>query len=156
MCIRLIKANIDDCIEIQRMQSLAFLELFEKYHDYKTSPAVETVGKVKSKMMQNGSDYYFIVNDACEKVGVVRVVACEDKRRISPVFILPKYQGRGYATQAVYEAEKLYSSAKIWQVDTIKQERKLCDLYQRLGYSPTGKEESIQDNMTIIFLEKEL
>lgn len=50
--------------------------------------------------------------------------------------------------------EALYPEAAHWELDTIKQEPKLCHLYEKLGYRQTGKEEELQPGMTIVFYEK--
>lgn len=151
--IHLKKADITDCEEIHSMQIASFTELLEKYRDYETSPACESLDIIRYKI-QN-SEYYFIMNDT-EKVGVIRIINRDDNCRISPIFILPKYQNKGYAQTALIAAEKLYSDIKHWTLDTIKQEKKLFHLYTKVGYVPTGKEEDIKNGMTIIFLEKNI
>lgn len=91
------------------------------------------------------------------KIGVVRVVRLSDRIcRISPMFILPEYQNNGYAQQALSVVEKLYPNADEWQLDTIKEESKLCYLYEKCGYIPTGKEEIIKDGMTIVYYSKKV
>ncbi len=108
------------------------------------------------KMKQDFTDYYFIKLDN-EDIGSIRIVRLEDDIcRISPMFILPEFQGNGYAQQAIDEVEELYPKASIWQLDTIKEEKMLCHLYEKMGYKPTGKEEAIQDKMTIIYYEKQI
>lgn len=151
--IRLKKAAISDCEEIHRMQAEAFTELLEKYRDYETSPACESLDIIQNKI-QN-SDYYFIMNNT-EKVGIIRIINHDDACRISPIFIMPRYQNKGYAQTAITAAEKLYPDVKHWTLDTIKQEKKLFHLYTKVGYVTNGREENIKDGMTIIFLEKNI
>ena len=45
-----------------------------------------------------------------EKVGAIRVVDKKDgsRKRISPIWIMPEYRNKGYARQAIVEAEKIY------------------------------------------------
>lgn len=50
--------------------------------------------------------------------------------------------------------ELLYPEAKHWQLYTIKQESKLCHLYEKMGYKQTGKELSIKDEITLAFYKK--
>jgi len=38
------------------------------------------------------------------------------------------------------QAELLYLQDTGWTLDTIKQELKLCRLYEKMGYKPTGEE----------------
>ena len=88
------------------------------------------------------------------KIGVIRVVKINDDIcRISPIFIMPEFQNKGYAKAAMAEAERLYPRVKEWHIDNIKQESKLCCLYEKLGYNPTGKEEQIKDGMTLFIIK---
>ena len=56
----------------------------------------------------------------------------------------------GYAQQAITKAESLYPQARCWELDTIKQEAKLCHLYEKMGYKAAGEVKIIQEGMTII------
>jgi RimJ/RimL family protein N-acetyltransferase len=154
MKLSLNKAQLNDCDEIYNMQIHAFSSLLEKYKDYKTNPGAESVQKIIDRMNQKFTDYYIIKLED-KNIGAIRIVRLHHNRcRISPIFILPEFQGKGYAQKAIKEVEKIYPHAKGWELDTIKQEAKLCHLYEKLGYKSTGKEESLQDNMTIVFYSK--
>lgn len=98
--------------------------------------------------------YYFIMLDNA-KIGVIRVVKINDDIcRISPIFIRPEFQNKGYAKIAMAEAERLYPGVKEWHIDTIKQENRLCHFYEKQGYKRTGKEEKIKDGMIIVYYIK--
>lgn len=154
MSLALAKAVFSDCGQIYKMQVSAFAELLEKYRDYDINPASESLKKIQNKFNQSFTDYYFIVLEKT-KIGVVRVVKLSDTVcRISPMLILPEYQNNGYAQQALSAVEKLYPNVNEWQIDTIKEESKLCHLYEKCGYIPTGKEEVIKDGMTIVYYSK--
>lgn len=154
MLIQLLKADANDCCQIHQMQIKAFAYLLDKYHDYAMNPAAEPLEKIRQRMEQAFTDYYFI-QLGNENVGAIRVVRLHDSAcRISPMFILPEFQGKGYAQQTIKNAESLYPDACRWALDPIKQESKLCYLYEKIGYITTGKEEDIQPGMTIIFYEK--
>ncbi|ODU55652.1 MAG: hypothetical protein ABT01_05680 [Clostridium sp. SCN 57-10] len=156
MCIQLRKAGICDCGQIHQMQGKAFAYLLDKYHDYDTNPGAEPLEKVIQRMEQTFTDYYYIqLGSRC--IGAMRVVRLHDGAcRISPMFILPEFQGKGYAQQAIRNVEELYPGACRWELDTIKQEPKLCHLYEKMGYCAIGKEKVIQPGMTIIFFEKHI
>lgn len=152
--IELKKAGPQDCGQIHAMQVEAFAELLEKYHDTATDPAAESLEKVKARMAQDTTDYYLILT-AGALIGAARVQRLpEDVCRISPIFILPAFQGRGYAQEAMGALETLYPQAKAWRLDTIGEEAKLCHLYEKLGYRRTGREEVLQPGMTIVYYEK--
>ena len=155
MEISLQKAQTEACKQIHEMQIRAFAELLNKYKDYSTNPAAETIEKIEQRMAQEFTDYHFICLDG-NHIGVIRIMKLKDDTcRISPMFIEPEFQGKGYAQQAILKAEILYSKAKHWTLDTIKQEAKLCYLYEKMGYRATGKEETIKDGMTLIYYAKD-
>ncbi|MCL2427552.1 MAG: GNAT family N-acetyltransferase [Oscillospiraceae bacterium] len=64
--------------------------------------------------------------------------------------ILPDHQGKGYAQQAIIQAELLNPQAKHWILDTIKQEEKLCHFYEKMGYKQTGVQTNIKDGMDLM------
>lgn len=148
------KADINDCTEIHAMQIKAFMPLLEKYGDIETNPAAEPVERIIDRMKQEYTDYCFICLDDIN-IGAIRIVRLgENECRISPMFILPEFQGCGYAQTALALAEEMYPNARCWSLDTIKQENKLRHIYEKSGYVATGKEEKIQEGMTIIHYEK--
>ena len=156
MNIKLNKAKFRDLDTILQMQKESFAELYEKYQDTKTSPATEEYKDILFRFNQPETTYYFITADN-EKVGVIRVVDCKDgftRKRISPIFIMPEYRNKGYAQQAIAEAERIHGKNQ-WKLDTILQEKGNCYLYEKLGYHQTGKTEFINDKMTIVFYEKD-
>lgn len=153
--ITLQKAGIEDAKTIHAMQVRAFQGLLEKYQDYATNPAAEPVGKITQRMRMEGSCYYFILADG-EAVGFIRIQDTGLACRVSPIGILPEHQGKGYASQAMLLAERLYSQASLWELDTIGEEPKLCRLYEKLGYRETGRREQIQPGMTIVYYEKHI
>jgi len=154
--ISLRKAKMADCEQIHKMQVESFGALFDKYKDSSTSPATEPMQRIRQKMAQEFTDYYFIsVNNI--DIGAIRIVRLKaNVCRISPMFILPQYQGMGYAQQTILKVESLYPQAECWELDTIKQEPKLCYFYEKMGYVATGKEETLQEDMTIVFYSKSM
>lgn len=136
------------------MQIAAFSELLDRYQDYDLSPGAEPVDKIIERYKMPGSVYYFIMAED-EKVGVIRVVDKNDdsRKRISPLWIMSEYRGRGYAQQAITAVEELYGEDN-WSLDTILQEKGNCHLYEKMGYHRVGEIEHINDRMDIVFYEK--
>lgn len=154
--IRLQKAGQDDCEMIHAMQVASFRPLLDRYRDYDTNPGAEPLEKVKARMGQAYTDYYLIRLGPIS-IGAVRVIRLPGCTcRISPLFILPEYQGKGLAQQALAAVERLYPRADCWALETIKQEDKLLHLYEKMGYRPTGREEELGPGMTIVDYEKNL
>lgn len=155
MKIKLVKAETDDMKEIWHMQREGFSELLEKYKDHELSPAAECYERILEKSEMQGSFYYFIKEDNVN-VGVIRIIDNHDgsRKRISPLWIMPGYRGRGYAQAAIREAENIHG-AHCWSLDTILQEKGNLYLYEKLGYHQTGRIERINDRMDIVYYEKD-
>lgn len=89
-------------------------------------------------------------------MGAIRVVdkKGENKRkRISPLFVMPKYWNRGIAQQAIQQAEAVHG-AEGCELETILQEEGNCYLYEKIGYQKIGKTEKINDKLTLVFYQK--
>ena len=153
--VKLRKAKKEDMHTLWEMQVEAFTGLLEKYQDYDMSPAAESYERILQKYDFEGTTYFFIVADGVN-VGGIRIIDKKDgsRKRISPLWIMPDCRNKGYAQQAILEAERIYGSDN-WSLDTILQEAGNIHLYEKLGYKRTGKIEKIRENMDIIYFEKD-
>ena len=152
--ITLRKATAEDIEKIWKMQVEAFRGLLEKYQDYDLSPAAEGVDKIRARYEQPWTTYFFIEAEGND-VGAIRIVDRKDgsRKRISPLWIMEEYRGKGYAQAAITAVEELYG-ADNWSLDTILQEKGNLHLYEKMGYHQTGKIEHINVRMDIVFYEK--
>lgn len=153
--ISLRKAEYADCPLIHSIQVKSFVGLLQKYHDFDSSPAAESLDKIQQRFQQPYTDYYLICAGD-ETVGMLRVCNFGINCRLSPICILPEYRGRGYATEAIHLMERRYPEALFWQLDTVMQEEHLCRFYEKLGYRKTGKTESVKEGMDLVFYEKHM
>ena len=156
MAVRLRRVGTEKAEFIWRMQVEAFSGLYAKYQDTETSPATETVSKVRQRLEQP-STYYYLIESEDTVVGAIRVVDHGDlslPKRISPIFVLEQYRGQGIAQAAIAKAESIHGCAG-WTLDTILEETGNCYLYEKLGYRKTGKTEMINDKMTLVFYKKD-
>ena len=155
MCVTLTRLTLSDAEAFQRMQREAFAGLLARYRDCETNPACEMIGRIREKLAQPHRYFYQIEADG-GAVGAICVVDFGDpsqRKRISPLFILPEYQRRGFARAAIREAERLHGETG-WALDTILQEEGNCRLYEKLGYRRTGETKEINERMTLVFYEK--
>ena len=154
--IQLIRISAQDAEKLWKMQVAAFQDLYAKYKDTETSPATEPLEKVVMRLEQADTYYYYIkVEDVI--IGAVRVVDTKEankSKRISPIFIMKEFRGRGYAQQAIQLAEEIHGSSN-WELDTILQEEGNCHLYEKLGYRQTGEVKVVNERMTLVFYHKE-
>ena len=155
MEVNLLRATIADAKELHAMQVKAFSELLEKYQDFDTSPASEKADRVEARLRQEFTYYYFICVGS-KKAGAIRIIDEKEpgkNKRISPIFVLPEFQGQGIAQKAIRLCEEIHGS-KNWELDTILQEPKNCHLYEKMGYRQTGKTDVINERLTLVFYEK--
>ncbi len=155
MRVELKVVNREDIETVWKMQVEAFSGLLEKYQDYDLNPAAEEMDKVLARFEQPETTFYFIIANG-EKVGVMRIIDKKDgsRKRISPLWIMPEFRNKGYAQQAMIEAERIYGVDN-WCLDTILQEKSNLHLYEKLGYHQTGKIDKINDRMDIVYYEKD-
>ena len=155
MRIELVRAALSDAQKIWQMQVKAFARLLEIYQDVDTNPGSEPIDKVTMRLKQPFT-YYYLIRVESEDVGAIRVIDKKEEgknKRISPLFILPEYQGKGYAQQAMLEAERIHGGGH-WELDTILQEKGNCALYEKMGYRQTGRTKQLNERMTLVFYEK--
>ena len=155
MSVTLRKAERADLQKIWEMQVEAFKGLLEVYQDYDMSPAAESIDKIVARFEQPWTTYFFIEAEGTD-VGAVRVVDKKDgsRKRISPIWIMKEFRGKGYAQDAIRALEALYG-ADNWCLDTILQEKGNCHLYEKMGYHQTGRIDNINERMDIVYYEKD-
>lgn len=105
------------------------------------------------------SDFYIIEYEN-EPVGGIRVRnhnggnIMEGVRWISPIFVIPSFQGKGIAQKVIDKVFNMYPDTLTWRLDTIKQEPGNCHLYEKCGFVRYGDEDVINGKMTLVKYEK--
>lgn len=135
-----------------KMHRRGFLPTFRRYRD-RTNPIFTSYLKFKQYFNHENMFMYFILCDEIE-VGQIWVNIKEDTARLARLFVLKPYQNKGIATQAIKQAEQIFPDRQRWSLDTIKQEKNNCRLYEKSGYRQIGSEKMINKRMTIINYEK--
>ncbi|MDN7245346.1 GNAT family N-acetyltransferase [Planococcus shenhongbingii] len=154
MEIKLVKAKESDAKSIFNLQVAAFQPLLEKYQDYDTSPANESVEKVASRIIRPDSEFFKIFVDG-EFCGAIRVHWKEESQFwISPLFIHPDFQGRGIAQEAMKLAEDSFPQADTWELATLLEEEGNCYLYEKAGYVRTGVSRKLNSKATLVYFKK--
>lgn len=151
--VALVRASFDDCPEIYELQIKSFQELLEKYQDYDFSPGAEKFERTIQRFREPITQFWLIALGE-RHIGAIRICDFGELCKIKQIFILPQYQGNGFAQEAIRLVEMLYPDAVRWELDTILQEEKLCYLYEKMGYVRTGKTRMIKEGMDIVFYEK--
>ena len=145
--IELVRAQTGDAERIHEMKYRAFLPLFEKYQDEQTSPAMEKIEKVIRQLQNGNTDYYLIKLDG-EAVGAIRAVRDglvdgRETMRISPLFVLPEFQGQGAAHFFFDWLERQYPAAR-YRLETEHDNLRAKKLYTSLGYKALDYEQLIK------------
>lgn len=157
--VRLEEVRDEELPLLHSMQVESFLPLYEKYRDA-GSPAIEPLEKLRARAADPRRKYYFIVKDGA-RVGAINIGRRElfdgdFEQRISPLFILPRYQRQGIGSTAIWKAFALHPEATCWRLETIKQEPGNCRLYEKCGFVRTGEEQNVNENMTLITYERKI
>ncbi|MGN0532310.1 MAG: GNAT family N-acetyltransferase [Eubacterium sp.] len=143
------------CNELRKahlMHRKGFIHTFIKYHD-KNNPVFMTFSKFKKCYNNPKITMLWIVHNDI-KVGQIWIKANETEIEFARLFVIKKYQNKGIAQNAIMLAEQKYPQYDNWYLDTIKQEKNNCHLYEKMGYMPTGKEKVINSKMTIVNYRK--
>ncbi|MDE7079043.1 MAG: GNAT family N-acetyltransferase [Clostridia bacterium] len=148
------EASESDAELIWEMQKVAFADLLEKYEDYDTSPANETLDKVKSRF-EDPYTYHYFIEAENQIVGALRIVdrKSEENKKLSQILILPEFRRKGYAYSAIRRAENIHGSTG-WELDTILQEKSLRLMYESLGYRRTDYTRVVNYKMTLVGYKK--
>ncbi|MDE3001586.1 MAG: GNAT family N-acetyltransferase [Gemmatimonadota bacterium] len=154
MGISLRRASIADAETIHKLQVESFLPLLRKYRDYESNPASDSVERVIARLKQPQTSFYIVVLDVVP-IGAIRVIFDDRVKsaRISPMFIVPSHQGKGYGQEAIELIESAVQ-AEHWELETILQEKGNCHFYEKNGYRRTGVPREINSKMTIVSYEK--
>ena len=145
----------DELPQLHEMQVKSFMPLYEKYHD-DGSPAIESLERIKKRAARPNRKYYFVVKDGA-RVGVINVGHNDPDEKhvsfISPLFILPEYQNKGYGYVAIMKSFELYPDVTTWKLETIKEEPANCYLYEKCGFVRVGEDKVINEKMTLVDYE---
>lgn len=146
-------AKKKDLQQIFDMQIESFKYFYNKYDDG-SSPGAQTIDNVKNNFNKKDTTY-FLINHKGTSVGALRLNRKSIIRgRISPIFILPKYQNLLIGQRAIKSLEKKYPEIKTWELSTIYQEKGLCHFYRKLGYKSFGKVKNIKRGLDHIAFRK--
>jgi RimJ/RimL family protein N-acetyltransferase len=150
-----IKQITSDSADIaHRIQKSSYEPLLAVYHDYDISPAIESIEQIREKMKRPNTTSYLFQLDNID-VGWVRVAELDDRIfKISALSVIPEYQNKGIAQEALKQIEKYHFDARKWILVTILQEKRNCHLYEKMGYVKTGEIEQINERMTLVSYEK--
>ncbi|AZQ47529.1 GNAT family N-acetyltransferase [Bacillus albus] len=156
MKITLENATENDAVALFQMQIDSFTPLLNKYKDYETSPANESIEKMILRINNPSNNFYKIIFDS-NLVGAICISKKElpYKFWISPMFIHPNNQGKGIAQQVLFLIEEMVPEAQCFELATILEEERNCFLYEKMGYKRTEVTKKLNDKTTLVYYKKE-
>ncbi|QXE02444.1 GNAT family N-acetyltransferase [Terribacillus sp. DMT04] len=157
MTIELQKATMADAEEIHACQVAAFQPLLFKYQDTDSNPANEPLARTITRINRTDGGFYKIMKDNKVFVGAICLFTKEPGIYwISPMFVYPSFQGKGYAQETLKQVEIIFADAKAWRLATIEEEQGNCYLYEKAGYQRTGKSQVLNARATLVYYEKRM
>lgn len=108
---RFTRSKKEDLELLYSMQLKAFAALFEKYQDKETSPAAESFERTLQRFSNANVTYYLILEDE-SVIGSIRIRKQDKIYVLVQILILPEYQNKGLAQQAIKKVESLYPDAE--------------------------------------------
>lgn len=150
--IELVEIKRIELRKAHQMHRKGFLPTFFKYHD-KINPVFMPFIKFEKCYNSHKITMFWIINNGI-KVGQIWIKENNDDIELARLFVLKKYQNKGIAQNAIKLAEQKFPNYDNWYLDTIKQEKNNCHLYEKMGYIATGEEKVINGKMTTIGYKK--
>ena len=151
MTVRLEKATEADAEAIWDMQVKAFAPLLDKYRDYDTNPANEKIDRVIDRINHPNGGFYKIVHGEMLTGAICAYwKGSETEYWISPMFISPEFQGKGIAQSVLRLIEGKFPQAETWELWTIREEERNCNLYEKMGYRPLGEEQILNEKTSLV------
>ncbi|WP_201004103.1 GNAT family N-acetyltransferase [Paenibacillus glycanilyticus] len=137
------------------IQVRAFLPLLNKYQDFETNPANETIERVVKRIINPQGEVYKIIADGVP-VGAICVVRKEDGVMfwIGPMFILPEKQGKGVAQKAITLLMEMFPEVTSWGLASLLEEERNCYLYEKMGFNRIGDHKALNEKATLVFYNK--
>ena len=156
MIVGLLSARAEDAYRLTEMQARAFMPSVHKRGGYETSPAAETPDRMLERITGAKSHCFIITLD-----GVYAGMICikeigEDAFKINPIFVLPEFQNQGVGQEALRLAMERFPVARRWTLFCVREEEKNIHFYEKLGFSKTGAERKLAENITLIGYERKV
>lgn len=131
------KIEIYELLKAFSMQKKCFKPIYEKYYD-ETSPCKESFAKFVSRTTKSSFQMYWIIDNST-KVGQIWIATKNDTAKLARLFVLPKYQNKGYATKAIIDIENFIHIITIGNSIQLKRKRKMFTYIKNSDINPTEK-----------------
>ena len=99
--------------------------------------------------MQKENHLYSFLNESGMIIGGAILFASEEMVYIGRIFISHEYHRQGYGIKMMTEIENMFSSVKLFKLDTPVNNIRTNSFYQKLGYTKSGI-----DDDCVVYIKK--
>lgn len=154
--------TIEDVDILTDIQQKAFQPLYEKYHD-KGNPYLRDKRDILCRLDNPKFLYLTILFDDKIVGGILYRLKGSTpfikqlmfgKYYLTRVYILPEYQSKGIATEAIMQSEKFLKKPRKLYVDFPEDLNKNRKCYTKCGYTDTGKRLETEPGLILACFEK--
>jgi len=143
------KASIEDAEEILTLQKLSYRIEGKRYNDFTLPPLMQTLEEIKSDFEKQT---VLKISVDGKIIGSVRAYMEDGTCFIGRLIVHPDLHNAGIGTKLMDAIEKLFSSAKRFELFTGHKSKPALHIYDKLGYQKFKNKEL--SSHTLVFLEK--
>jgi phosphoribosylanthranilate isomerase len=148
--VRVEPAAARDAGEILALQKLAYQSEAKLNGDFTISPLTQTLAEMESDLARMTT---LKVTLGSRIVGSVRADLSDDTCRIGRLIVHPEWENHGIGGRLLREIEASFPQAARYELFTSARSARNLYLYRKAGYREF-REESLNDRVTLIYLEK--
>lgn len=153
--LKLEKALIEDASQLLEIQKESFKGYNKKYGKFSSNPASMSLDRMKFNINYRLGDYQKIILKDKIIGGIFSfILENESTWHIAQFYIHPDYEHLGYGTQAFQMYLDNHKFVKVWYADTIKQEVKNVEFYQKFGFKIIDEEEENEGLSFVTLIKK--
>ena len=150
MDIDILKAELKDMEAILQLQKDCYLSEAEIYNNFEIEPLKQNIDSLMNEF-KNSTILKAVING--EIIGSVRGYAEKDNLYIGKLIVKSEYQNKGIGRLLLYSMESFFNDCKRVELFTGLKSEKNLHLYTKQGYTEF-KKQYIDDNLTLVYLEK--
>jgi ribosomal protein S18 acetylase RimI-like enzyme len=144
------RAGVEDAVEIQSLQRLAYRSEAEIYGDDRIPPLTQTLASLQQDLREMVA-LKALLDDRI--VGSVRARLADGTCHVGRLIVHPEAQNQGIGTCLLAEIEARFSHAVRFELFTGHLSARNLYLYQKLGYSEFRRQK-VSPRLTLIYLQK--
>jgi GrpB-like predicted nucleotidyltransferase (UPF0157 family)/ribosomal protein S18 acetylase RimI-like enzyme len=112
-------------------------DIEDKYKDVFTDEAIQTRAEKITHPAEGQT--MFVARDGSKVVGFCRVIQEEDRSKLSTIYVLPEYQGKGVGRSLWNDAQNVLDKSKDIFVEVATYNTNSIEFYKKLGFEDTGR-----------------